>query len=101
MHIRTFYTLTPTLFLLSRPFALDYISAIWTRLVSLFDTTIKSITIVEDNGIPAHETIKNVFTTDYNKYRDEDTILANKKMQDIKVIWTPEKIIFSDGTSLE
>jgi hypothetical protein len=89
MHIRTFYTLTPTLFLLSRPFALDYISAIWTRLVS------------EDNGIPAHETIKNVFTTDYNKYRDEDTILANKKMQDIKVIWTPEKIIFSDGTSLE
>jgi hypothetical protein len=71
------------------------------KITDLFDTTIKSITIVEDNGIPAHETIKNVFTTDYNKYRDEDTILANKKMQDIKVIWTPEKIIFTDGTSLE
>lgn len=67
----------------------------------LFDSKIKSISIVEDDGIPAGETLKMTYTTDYNQFMDEDTRLRNKDLEDLKVVWTPEKIIFADGTSLE
>jgi len=70
-------------------------------ITDLFDTEIKIITIVEDGGIPAGKTVMNVYTTDYNQYNDEDTRLRSKRMEDIKVVWTPEKIIFVDGSTLE
>lgn len=67
----------------------------------LFDTKIKSITLTIDERIPAKETHKGVYTTDYNQFMDEDVRLKNKSLDDLKVVWTPEKIIFSDGTTLE
>jgi len=71
------------------------------KITDLFDTEIKSINIVMDDGVPAKQTVKNVYTTEYNQFMDEDTRLAGKEMKDIKTIWTPEKIIFADGTTLE
>jgi len=71
------------------------------KITDLFDTEIKSINIVMDDVIPAHQTFKNVYTTEYNQFMDEDTRLAGKEMKDIKTIWKPEKIIFADGTTLE
>jgi tetratricopeptide (TPR) repeat protein len=87
MHIRTFYTLTPTLFLLSRPFALDYISAIWTRLVRESEKTSKhydeAISLLNKvlSKAPetpfakkANEEIKNIETI---KIDDSVTVLIN------------------------
>ncbi|MEH6771895.1 hypothetical protein [Maribacter arcticus] len=67
----------------------------------LFDTEIKSISLTIDDPINAGETFKGTYTSDYNRFMDEDTRLKNKDMDDLKVIWTPEKIIFIDGTTLE
>lgn len=70
-------------------------------ITDLFDTEIKSINIVQDDGIPANQSVKNVYTTEYNQFLDEDVRLKSKEMKDIKANWIPEKIIFADGTSLE
>ncbi len=67
----------------------------------LFDTEIKSINLTIDDPIKAGETFKGTYTTDYNQFRDEDSRLKSKDMDDLKVVWTPEKIIFADGTTLE
>lgn len=67
----------------------------------LFDTEIKSISLTIDDPIEPHQTFKSTYTTDYNQFSDEDKRLKNKNMADLKVVWTPEKIIFGDGTSLE
>src|SRR5690606_22654295 len=68
---------------------------------NLFDEEITSLSFVYDQPIQAgHETNWNA-TTDYNQFIDEDQILKNKDLKDLKVVWKPEKIIFEDGTSLE
>ncbi|MEM1336882.1 MAG: hypothetical protein AAGF96_03985 [Bacteroidota bacterium] len=67
----------------------------------LFDTEIKSINLTIDDPIKAGDTFKGTYTTDYNQFRDEDTRLKNKDMDDLKIIWTPEKIIFEDGSTIE
>lgn len=67
----------------------------------LFDTEIKSINLTIDDPIKAGETFKGTYTSDYNQFRAEDTRLKSKDMDDLKVVWTPEKIIFTDGTTLE
>lgn len=70
-------------------------------ITDLFDTEIKRITMVEDNGLLAGQKMNKTYTTDYNQFMDEDTQLRSKDMEDIKVFWIPEKIIFNDGTTLE
>ncbi|WP_290795797.1 hypothetical protein [Flavihumibacter sp. UBA7668] len=70
-------------------------------ITDLFDTKIKEINIVEDDRIPAGKILKKSYSTDYNQFMDEDTRLRSKDLKDIKAIWTPEKIIFSDGSILE
>ncbi|GLB52442.1 hypothetical protein NBRC110019_14820 [Neptunitalea chrysea] len=67
----------------------------------LFDAEIKTINLTIDEPIKAGETYKGTYTTDYNQFRDEDKRLKNKDMKDLNVVWTPEKIIFADGTTLE
>ena len=69
-------------------------------ITDLFDTEIKTIEIIMDDGLPAKQTVKMVYTTDFNQFMEEDKNLANKDMKDIKTIWTSEKIIFADGTAL-
>ena len=67
----------------------------------LFDTEIKVINLTIDDPIKAGETFKGTYTTNYNQFKADDTRLKNKDMEDLKVVWTPEKIIFADGTTLE
>jgi hypothetical protein len=67
----------------------------------LFDTEIKAISLTIDDPIKAGETFKGSYTTNYNQFKDEDSRLKNKDMDDLKTVWTPIKIIFSDGTTLE
>lgn len=70
-------------------------------ITDLFDGEIKQISLVDDSGIPAGKTVKMSYTSDYNRFRDEDSKLRSKDLKDLKVIWTPEKIIFEDGSTLE
>lgn len=67
----------------------------------LFDKEIKSINLTIDDPITAGETFKGTYTTKYNQFRDEDTRLKRKNIDDLKVVWSPEKIIFTDGSTLE
>ncbi|TRO65487.1 hypothetical protein [Christiangramia sabulilitoris] len=67
----------------------------------LFDTEIKSINLTIDDPIKAGETHKATYTTDYNQFMDSDSRLKNKDLDDLVIVWNPEKIIFDDGTTLE
>lgn len=70
-------------------------------ITDLFDDEIKLINVVFDEGIKGNQVYKTTYTTDYNQFRDEDKQLRSKTINEIKYTWTPEKILFSDGTSLE
>lgn len=67
----------------------------------LFDEEIKSIGLTYDQPIKAKTTVKWNATTDYNQFKKSDQQLKNKDLKDLKVIWKPEKIIFTDGSTLE
>ena len=68
---------------------------------NLFDEKISLLNFVYDKPIEAGKEVNWNATTDYNKYKEKDKALKNKNLKDLKVIWKPEKIIFSDGTTLE
>ena len=54
-----------------------------------------------DDGIPAKSTKNWNAQTEFNQFMDEDVALKNKDVEDLKISWIPEKILFSDGTTLE
>lgn len=68
---------------------------------NLFDEKIKSLNLVYDQTIKTKEKVTYNATTDYNQFKDSDKALKNKDLEDIKVKWFPEKVIFEDGTTLE
>ncbi|WP_109300897.1 hypothetical protein [Aquimarina sp. AU474] len=68
---------------------------------NLFGDKIKSLSFVYDQTIQANSEVKWDASMDYNQFNDEDQVLKNKDLKDIKVIWKPEKIIFSDGSIIE
>lgn len=70
-------------------------------ITDLFDTEIKNLNFVNDDGIPAHTIVKNSYTTDYNQFEDSDIQYRSKNLKDLKTKWVTEKIIFEDGTTLE
>ncbi|WP_298501807.1 hypothetical protein [uncultured Maribacter sp.] len=67
----------------------------------LFDTKITSVSLTIDDPIEAGTIFKGTYTTDYNQFSDEDKRIRNKELADLKVVWTPDKIIFADGSTLE
>ncbi|MDA8956157.1 hypothetical protein N9H19_00870 [Flavobacteriales bacterium] len=67
----------------------------------LFDEKIIELTFTFDSEIASGETLKEEYTTKYNKFKDAHKKLLNKEMKDLKTVWTPEKIIFTDGSVLE
>jgi len=67
----------------------------------LFDEEINTIRLTYDTPIKAGVTANWNATTDYNRFMDKDVSLKNKDLNDLKVIWKPEKVIFMDGTTLE
>ena len=71
------------------------------KITDLFDKEIKSFSLTYDDGVPANSTKNWDAQTDYNQFIDEDVLLKNKDMEDLKIRWIPEKIIFSDNTTLE
>jgi hypothetical protein len=67
----------------------------------LFDKEISSLNLTYDDGVPANSTKNWNAQTDYNQFMDKDVKLKNKDIEDLKVKWIPEKIIFDDKTTLE
>ncbi len=67
----------------------------------LFDTEISVINLTIDSPIKAKSTFKGNYTTEYNDFRAKDVKLKSKTLEDLKIVWTPEKILFVDGTSIE
>ena len=67
----------------------------------LFDTEIKSISLTVDDQINAGESKRETYNTDYNQFRDEDVRLRSKDIDDLTINWIPEKVIFTDGTTIE
>lgn len=68
---------------------------------NLFDDEIKSFSFVYDKSIPAGDKVTWNAQTDYNRFLDDDVTLKNKDLDDVKVVWNPEKIMFVDGETLE
>jgi hypothetical protein len=67
----------------------------------LFDKEIKNFNLTFDDGINANSKRNWSAQTEYNQFIDEDVTLKSKDMDDLKVEWIPEKIIFTDNTTLE
>jgi len=67
----------------------------------LFDKEIKSLNLTYDDGVKANSIKNYSATTDYNQFMDEDQLLKSKNLKQIKLVWKPEKILFTDGTTLE
>jgi len=70
-------------------------------LSDLFDKEIKSINLTYDNGIEPNSTAKWEGQSKFNQFIDEDVTLKNKDLEDLKITWSPEKIIFEDGSTFE
>ncbi|MEQ8910289.1 MAG: hypothetical protein RIC95_13910 [Vicingaceae bacterium] len=68
---------------------------------NLFDEPISSLNFVYDQPIPAGQEVKWNAQTDYNQFVDKDKALRNKDLEDLKVVWKAEKVIFEDGSTLE
>ena len=68
---------------------------------NLFDDVISKVSLVCDDPIKAGEKYIWRGTTDYNQFISSDVAMRNKDLKDMKVVWKPEKILFTDGSSLE
>jgi len=67
----------------------------------LFDAVIKEFEITYDKGVEAGETKTWDPVLSYNKWVDSDVTLKNKDFDNLKITWSPYKIIYEDGTTLE
>lgn len=67
----------------------------------LFDKEIKKINLTYDDGVKAGSIVNYDATTEYNQFMDGDQLLKSKSLDKIKLVWTPEKILFADGSKLE
>jgi len=67
----------------------------------LFDKEIKSLNLTYDDGVKAKSTKNYSATTDYNQFMNDDQLLKSKNLKQIKLVWKPEKILFTDGSTLE
>jgi hypothetical protein len=69
--------------------------------MNLFDEEIKTLNFVYDQPIESSMEVSYNATTEYNQFSDSDKALKNKDLKDLKVVWKPSKVIFSDGSTLE
>ncbi len=67
---------------------------------NLFDEEVYSINLTYDQAIPALRTVTWNAQTDFNPYLDKDVLLKSKSLDDLKIKWNPEKIIFTDNSTL-
>lgn len=67
----------------------------------LFDEEIKSLSLTYDEGLKPREKKAYYASTDYNQFDDEDKALRDKTLDQMKVVWEPERVLLEDGTTLE
>jgi hypothetical protein len=67
----------------------------------LFDVLIRSNSITYDTPIPPNSRVTWDASIEFNQFSDEDVLFRNKDLEDVKLVWKPEKFMFSDGSSLE
>ena len=70
-------------------------------ITDLFDQKIKTLNIVFDKGVKIGEVFKTDYTTEYNQFIEEDQQLKSKTIKELKFLWTPDKIIFIDGSAIQ
>ena len=66
----------------------------------IFDNEIARTTISYDQIIPAGKTVKWNGQRQYNQYIDADKKLATTELSNIKIVWFPEKVLFTDGSKI-
>lgn len=67
---------------------------------TLFDEKIQTLNFVYGQLINSGAQKIYKASVDYNRFTNEDRVLKEKKLDEIKIIWIPEKVIFEDGSSL-
>jgi hypothetical protein len=67
----------------------------------LFGAEIVPFTISEDEPLRMGETKRQGWTLKYNQFKDEHVKLRNTVLDNLKIDWKPQIILFSDGTSME
>lgn len=78
------------------------IRALTGRLIfnDLFDKEVSVINFTYDEPVKSGTRVVWEATTDYNQFQSDDVTLKNKDLDNLKLVWEPEKIIFSDGSEL-
>jgi hypothetical protein len=67
----------------------------------LFGAEIMPFNISEDQPLVAGETKRQGWTLKYNQFIDKHVKLRNTELENMKVEWKPQIILFADGTSME
>lgn len=66
----------------------------------IFDKEISKTNLSYDEILPAGKTVRWNGQKKYNQFRDEDKKLANTELNNLKLVWMPEKVLFTDGTKI-
>lgn len=66
----------------------------------IFDDEIKRLKLSYDDGIKGGKTVNYLAQVDYNQFITEDKKLKNTELDKLKVVWEPQKLIFSDGEKI-
>lgn len=66
----------------------------------LFDDKLGELELTYDQIIPAGINVNWETKMDYNQYLEKDSYLRSKTVDDLKTKWEPEKIIFTDNSTL-
>jgi hypothetical protein len=67
----------------------------------LFGDTIQNVSLKEDSPLKNGESKRVGRTISYNQFMEKDTKLRNTEMNNLKTVWKPELILFTDGSSLK
>lgn len=67
----------------------------------VFGDVIKQADIKEDQPLGPNATRRDKRSLNYNMFTDDDKKLLATKLSEMKVVWEPDTILFTDGTSLK
>ena len=67
----------------------------------LFDENVYNVRFTFDEEIAPGDSLIWYGTLDYNQFDDDLRMFRSKELNNIKIVWSPEKIMFSDGSTLE
>jgi hypothetical protein len=66
----------------------------------IFDKEIAKTNLSIDEVLPAGKTVRWQGQRKYNQFDSEDKKLANTDLNNLKIVWMPEKVLFTDGTKI-